>query len=37
MSTRSVIDTAWHPLATGCLPEWASLNYLGFRCARVGA
>jgi formylglycine-generating enzyme required for sulfatase activity len=24
MSTRSVIDTAWHPLATGCPPDWAS-------------
>ena len=20
----TLIDTAWHPLATGCPPEWAS-------------
>ena len=24
MSVPTVIDTAWHPLATGCPPNWAS-------------
>jgi formylglycine-generating enzyme required for sulfatase activity len=24
MNTPSIIDTAWHPLATGCPPRWAS-------------
>ena len=24
MNAPSIIDTAWHPLATGCPPDWAS-------------
>ena len=24
MNAASIIDTAWHPLATGCPPDWAS-------------
>ena len=24
MDTRTIIDTAWHPLAGGCPPEWAN-------------